>query len=202
MKRIFNEQISDKDSHTAEADNGFGDDFKNISLEKFKDVSSLIKAYNCLEAEFTKRSQRLRQLEGECEALKAELKTKQDSFAGENDTHGETSAEDFIKRYPCAAEFADEIAAVVEGDRNATRESACIDILADRLKKQAELFGDRDFILSQIDGSIKDEIIREFLSGISGAKPKEIIGGEIVVTPPIKPKNLREAKLLAEKFFR
>lgn len=202
MKRIFNEQISDKDSHTAEADRSSGDDFKNISLEKFKDVSSLIKAYNCLEAEFTKRSQRLRQLEGECEAYKAELKTKENSFDGDKNSHGEITAEEFFKRYPYAAQFAEEIAAVVDGDPDAKWESACIDILADRLQKQAELSGDKDYLLSHIDGSIKDEIIREFLSGISGAKPKELIGGEIVITPPIKPKDLREAKLLAEKFFR
>ena len=35
-----------------------------ISLGKFKDVKSLLSAYNSLEAEFTKRCQRIKELEG------------------------------------------------------------------------------------------------------------------------------------------
>ena len=37
---------------------------KNISLGKFKDVNDLLNAYNSLQAEFTKRCQRLKELEG------------------------------------------------------------------------------------------------------------------------------------------
>ena len=37
---------------------------EQISLGKFKDVNSLLKAYNSLEAEFTRRCQRIKELEG------------------------------------------------------------------------------------------------------------------------------------------
>lgn len=40
-----------------------------ISLGKFKDVQSLIQAYNSLQAEFTKRCQRIKELEGEVNAV-------------------------------------------------------------------------------------------------------------------------------------
>lgn len=43
-----------------------------ISLGKFKDVNSLLKAYNSLEAEFTKRCQRIKELEGAVKFDKAE----------------------------------------------------------------------------------------------------------------------------------
>ena len=41
-------------------------------LGKFKDVDALAKAYGCLEAEFTRRSQTLKQLQKEMDNLKAE----------------------------------------------------------------------------------------------------------------------------------
>ncbi len=47
---------------------------KNAStgIGKFKDVDALVKAYDCLQAEFTRRSQRLKQLEREAENFKRE----------------------------------------------------------------------------------------------------------------------------------
>ena len=40
-------------------------DEANVSLGKFKDVNALIHAYNSLQSEFTKRCQRIKELEGE-----------------------------------------------------------------------------------------------------------------------------------------
>ena len=49
-------------------------------LGKFKDVEALQKAYDCLQAEFTRRSQKLKQLEKEAENLKSNGE-KKDAFA-------------------------------------------------------------------------------------------------------------------------
>ena len=49
-------------------DNGETNQAK-ISLGKFKDVQSLIQAYNSLQSEFTKRCQRIKELEGEVNAI-------------------------------------------------------------------------------------------------------------------------------------
>lgn len=65
MEAERNEQIANK-PHAAEAEkkeNGGGTG--EISFGKFKDAQSLLNAYNSLEAEFTKRCQRLKELEGE-----------------------------------------------------------------------------------------------------------------------------------------
>lgn len=43
----------------------------STAIGKFKDVDALMKAYDCLQAEFTRRSQRLKQLEREAENFKA-----------------------------------------------------------------------------------------------------------------------------------
>ena len=59
-----NEQIT-LEPQTAEAEErNIGGMEKAISLGKFKDVQSLLDAYNSLQAEFTKRCQRLKELEG------------------------------------------------------------------------------------------------------------------------------------------
>jgi len=75
-------QISEQvgiNAHTAEADKLFGEGILPTSLGKFHDVESLCKAYNSLESEFTKRCQRIKELEGEIE----ELKVKSESFKKE-----------------------------------------------------------------------------------------------------------------------
>ena len=75
-------QISEQvgiNAHTAEADKLFGEGILPTSLGKFHDVESLCKAYNSLESEFTKRCQRIKELEGELE----ELKVKSESFKKE-----------------------------------------------------------------------------------------------------------------------
>ena len=169
-------------------------------MEKFKDVASLCKAYNSLESEFTKRSQRLRQLEGERDALKAQLDELTSSGAG-GASAGE-SAEEFLKKYPEAYEYLDQLVSVAGEAGEVGLESAYIGLLTEKLKKQAENFSSRDYVLSHIDGSMKDEIIRDYLSGISGAKPGVLLSeGEIAVIPPISPKTLNEAKALAKKLL-
>jgi hypothetical protein len=55
---------------------------REISLKKFKTTEALVKAYNALEAEFTKRSQRLRELERRIGEGKRDVK---EDFAAEND---------------------------------------------------------------------------------------------------------------------
>ncbi len=50
-------------THPAEADENNGVKTEHISLGKFKDVNALLSAYNSLQAEFTKRCQRLKELE-------------------------------------------------------------------------------------------------------------------------------------------
>lgn len=201
MERIFNEQV-EVDSHPAEAENVSGEVKTEISLKKFKDVDSLLKAYNSLEAEFTKRSQRLRELEGERAASKAQPANDKNAGAGQTDAV-EDAVGAFLKKYPDAKEYLDAIGAVADGKGVGAMESAYIGLLTEKLKKQAELTASRDYVLSHIDSTIKDEIIRDFLSEISSAKPtQQVVGGQSAITPPIRPKTLSEAKLLAEKFFR
>ncbi len=62
MEEIINEQAEAITSHTAEAELGSGEEGP-ASYGKFKSAEALLSAYNSLQAEFTKRCQRIKELE-------------------------------------------------------------------------------------------------------------------------------------------
>lgn len=207
MEQLQENEQTELRTHTAEADKNSGGDFNSVSLEKFKDVKSLLKAYNCLEAEFTKRSQRLRQLEGENEQLTKQLETKQSSSIDGNYSLADDKVivNEFLQKHPDAELYLNELSRIVDGKQGRSiLEDGYIELLSNKLKEQAEQFKSREYLVSQIENSeIKDEIIENFLSGILAHTPKQLLGeGEISLTPPIKPKSLQEAKILAEEYFR
>ena len=207
MEQNRNEQIDER-SHPAEADSILGEQKSEISLEKFKDVTSLLKAYNSLEAEFTKRSQRIKQLEREYEALQKSVETKpettnSDPSAKIEGEYAENVARDFYEKYPEAKAYSSYLEEVADFKSADGLKSAYIDLLTKRLR-DAEKVKREGFDLSQVDSATKDEIIKAFLSEILSAKPKTkaLNEGEIILTPPIRPKSLQEAGLLAEKYFK
>lgn len=73
MEELTNEQIQTL-TETAEAERVTGGEKEGISLgNKFKDVNALLSAYNSLQAEFTKRCQRLKELETKMAGDKTEV---------------------------------------------------------------------------------------------------------------------------------
>lgn len=103
MKQI-KEQLKEVgvNAHTACAEKVNGEWILPTSLQKFKDVESLCKAYNSLESEFTKRCQRIKELEGKLEKLCGP------SFSDTNDSvKAETEAR---KANEIAANSSDKIA--------------------------------------------------------------------------------------------
>ena len=198
---------------TAEAEKDTSERADAASISKFKDEQSLLKAYKSLEAEFTKRSQRLKVLEEENAALKEATETKPDSSAANSSDDGwtnEREAEEFFKRYPEAEAFINEITDfAVNGENFGKRgfmERAYVDYLIDRFKRLEEQSKSREFIIGQIESTpIKDEIIKEYLAGVnnSNLSPRLLGGaGEIALTPVKKPKNLQEAALLAKEIIK
>ena len=62
MEEVINEQANTVNSQTAEAEQGKGEN-TSASYGKFKSADALLSAYNSLQAEFTKRCQRIKELE-------------------------------------------------------------------------------------------------------------------------------------------
>lgn len=140
----ISEQMEVK-AQAVETEENLGASKTEISLGKFKDVSSLLKAYNNLQAEFTKRCQRIKELEGANKIDKAE---------------GESQ--------PTPNVF--------EGTDEPKREIA-------------------------VD---KNEIVKEYLKEVIGAKQTAVIlGGEgvSIKTPVQKPTTIEQAGMLAKQIF-
>ncbi|MBE5734674.1 MAG: hypothetical protein E7347_06510 [Clostridiales bacterium] len=62
MEKLEREQ-TEATAQPAEAEVILGEKDEQVSLGKFKDITALLSAYNSLQAEFTKRCQRIKELE-------------------------------------------------------------------------------------------------------------------------------------------
>jgi len=80
MENELNEQTQ-AESHTAVAEEISGESEGGVSLGKFKDVNALLSAYNSLQSEFTKRCQKIKELEARpmVEQAKASTETDKDT---------------------------------------------------------------------------------------------------------------------------
>mgnify|MGYP002673319420 FL=1 len=198
------------------------------SVGKFADAESLLKAYNQLESEFTKRSQRLRELEREYADLKqeqsdnraeseavqdetgsaAEERASKDSVIGE-DGGIAIEVERFLKANPEAGLYADEIVkrANLEGEpESGFLDRAYVGVLKDMLRREKEKITD-EFILERAlnTKSVRDEIIRGYLAEIYSAKRECLLtgsSGESAIAPPIKPSTISEAGKMAVSVLR
>ncbi len=175
-----------------------------ISLTKFKDVESLIKAYGSLEAEFTKRCQKLKELEKENLELKATIEEKAKAPLNISQEQALTkTTEEFFSEHPLANAQKEVLIKDFGylGDVN-TLNDAYIKFLEEKALEEKPI--GKDELMSQIEGTtIKDEIIRSYLSTyLEGQKAKFVGGGEIVLYPPDKPKTMQEANALAKKIIK
>lgn len=72
MEQLINEQ-TEPQSQAAEVEEKMGEENGEVSLGKFKDVKALQDAYSSLEAEFTKRCQKIKELESALKEVDKEI---------------------------------------------------------------------------------------------------------------------------------
>ena len=149
IKQTGNEQ-TEVAAQVAEAKKDEGAAATEISLGKFKDVKSLLKAYGNLESEFTRRSIRLRELEGEILKKNEEI-TRLCASSGKDKISGDGSAaETTATNKKVATENAAADSAV--NDANATEMTATEKLTAENAaKKEKDVYeiltgGDEDAI--------------------------------------------------------
>ena len=183
-EKITENSTSNFESHTTGVDMELGDD--SVSLGKFKDVKSLFDAYNSLQAEFTRRCQKVKELERENERLNNEI------------THASKSS----------LSIGDDI----EDEKLAQERSSKVDDGTEKLstnqslQEQIDYYKSSEYLFDAINNnqSVKDEIINRYLNSVQSSKPtvKLITGnGQSVVTPPSTPKTLVEAGEIARQIF-
>ncbi|MBQ8292097.1 MAG: hypothetical protein IJX88_06320 [Clostridia bacterium] len=170
----------------------------SAALGKFKSVDALLQAYGALEAEFTRRSQRLKKLEKEAENLK-KAQAVEDGAEKLRKIAEERKAE--------AAEF-DSYVAELEGrvERPAETEEegeagAAPSVAESRVS--APLPTDTLYEQASRDESVRLRIIGEYLSSIGKAGAPLMRGGAgTLVAPPLKAKSVEEAGSMALRFFK
>ena len=84
MEQIINEQTELK-THTVDTEKEIGDKKSEVSFGKFKDAESLVNAYNSLQSEFTKRCQKIKELEGKLAESENKTTTQNTNEKSENE---------------------------------------------------------------------------------------------------------------------
>ena len=176
------EQISENPVRT-------DDKREETSYGKFNSAEELLKAYSALESEFTKRSQRLKELENKQsgEAKKEEVKS-------------------FMERYPVAEKFADELNEEIArtAGAGAGYEGALLNVLSRKVKTTDEMAKDEKVISRVLsDEENKEYVISGYLDRIRENSSFKSLpkGGAIPVAPAYRPRSIKEAGEIAKKIL-
>lgn len=180
---------------------------KGSPIGKFKSVDSLHSAYLDLEKQFTKKSQRLSELEKLAEQDNVAKNTP--CYAREN---WRNQVKEFVATNKNALDYASEISDELMKDNNLaclpnSLELAYAKILARKYKTADELVSDKDFLNNHIlkNNDIKNQIIKEYVKSVNFEKSPPVVlsnkRSSVGFSLPQKPENLQEAKKMVEKLF-
>lgn len=169
-------------------------------LGKFKDAKSLLEAYGSLEAEFTRKSQKLAEIQKENERLS---QTQCEKYA---------SVDDFISRNADMEKYKKEITEILTIDEvsNLPNKYQVAYLIAKQSdSKSASKLNDPEFIDKQIESNskIKDKIIFDYLSNLNQFQPSPSVmsgnSASVFFSPQTdKPKTIREAGELFSKMLK
>lgn len=175
------------------------------TLGKFKNAQELFKAYQNLEQEFTKKSQRLKELE----------KTKDENADNESSPVFESqdwfkTVEEFYENNPKARGFEKEIAELILSDKqiassNCPLELAWQTLASQNYKTEEEIAEDNEFLVKYVLNNplVQENVLKTYLDGLQKA-PVLIAsskGKQISITKKNVPKTLEQAKTEVEKLF-
>lgn len=190
------------------------------ALGKFKDVNALARAYTSLQAEFTRRSQKLKELERamenfspsdenarSAEAMAEKLRQKAVGVKAE-----ERAFDEFVSEL----ETANVRAETDEAEEPVAEEvqAPATDLKVEEIKggdgefvadgrENASLSSDELYALARGDEQVRLKIIGEYLSSVGkGGVPLLKGGTGGLVTPPLRAKTLSEAGDMTLRFLR
>ncbi|MBR4998420.1 MAG: hypothetical protein IKY10_00935 [Clostridia bacterium] len=173
------------------------EDLGSNSYGKFKDAESLLKAYNSLEAEFTKKSQKLSLLESENVKTQNEITKK-----AENDKR----VDEFVNKFDIAKPFSSALKESLHNNNEVDLKEEVLRLVS-KTYKSAEAFSkDDEFLNNYIfsNESIKNKIVKDYLSKITQSSPIKVENGgaSISLCPPNIPKTIKEAGTLAKSIIK
>ena len=178
------------------ADNAGSD----IMPDKFKSGEQLLRAYEALEATFTRKSQKLKELLEENARLRGELEGRTDNISG--------VMEEF-KSYPEGALYASELSAVLESEPNLTPAgllAALARVIQSGTVPREQLLKDHEFIEKYVltNEDITEYILKRYLGGLlRGETPRSIsgAGGFMPACERRRASSIEEAGKMAAQSF-
>ncbi len=189
-----------------------GEQILNGSQSKFKDVKSLEQAYLNLQSEFTRKCQRLSELEKSSGDNLLESKNLENNKPFYETESWQESVNNFLKQNPNANEFASEIVNEILKDKDLANNPNSLSIaynkiLASKYIPKQNLLEDEDFINNYIltNEKINEKIISNYIKKLNNNTPKVIASSHLSsvgLTPNKKPTTLEEARVLANNMFK
>ena len=187
------------------------DDEASGSIGKFKDAESLMTAYNNLQAEFTRKCQKLSEVSKELEKFENSQKKEkaEQTPVFKSDTWKE-SVSAFLTQNEDAKEYSEEIASEIMADEKLQNSPDALELAWARVMKKEyalprNLAQNDDFINNQIlsQENIRDRVLKEYFTNIQKTKTPPIIASKGVVASvgQKQPTTMLEAKQMVEKLF-
>lgn len=166
---------------------------KENSFGKFKTKEALIEAYNSLEAEFTRRSQKIKELENGA-----------DKERGQQDDKWAVKVRELTEKYPVAKGLGEEIGEYLKGQKELLKEENCLETaLLNVLAKGYQTSAVSKKAAPVRTESLDKENILNYLSALRTEVPAVAPPvGEIPAVLPLRPKTISEAGELAVKLLK
>ena len=181
-------------------------------LKKFKDENALSKAYGELEAEFTRRSQKLKALERELADLQAEKLAveKEGKFVDDGAINSATKEESLVE--PTDGSFAKECGSAgdeavrVESEKRALDGANAFDKIDEVLAREsiAQKVSDEE-IYERASGNeeIRLKIIGDYFASLKKSGAPLLRGGQgTIASPNAKATNVSQAGDMALRYFK
>ena len=174
---------------------------------KFKNADTLYKGYQDLQSEFTRKSQRLSELE---KSIELDNVKKNTPIYDTENWQEELSA--FLKKYKNASKFSKDISNEILSDKDLAIKPNSLEIaygrvLGKKFKTNEELVQDENFLNEYIfsNDKIKEKIIKDYVNQIKSNNLNPLFvssaKGSITGVNNGSPRTLSEAKLMTEKLF-
>lgn len=164
---------------------------------KFKDADSLFKAYTNLEAEFTKKSQRLASLETEAEKIKSQVSLQAEK---------EKMVDDFVTKFENFKPFSSALKESLKKDENCNLYEEAISLISNNYKSAESYSKDDEFLNNYIysNNQIREKILKDYILNITQNSPikVETSGSSISLTPPRVPQTIKEAGIVAKSIIK
>ena len=192
------------DAHSAEAGENEGANTQN-KYGKFNSLESLVDAYNSLQSEFTRRCQKVKELEREIEMSNS--KNQPNKEFEENDILREKST--ILQIFPQTKDMVESLVEIAEknGDnQNGRLYRAYAEILLKEKEESEKMYNSLEYLTKQVElnPSLYESVVRSYLNKINSHAPSLHLtsgNGTAFITPPSKPKTITEAGNLAKEIL-